>query len=135
MRECSECKHEMESVLTGLRCPICSRDQLIKELQGKVDGISSRDKTIKELHEQLGSKVTITFDDPEDAKVAMDGWKYKHTIDDIWNEVFRPIRKHGYNNRKIEEILDGLQCGEENVGYELIEHLIEIYFEVVREDE
>lgn len=43
---------------------------------------------------------------------AINGWKYRSRIDDIWNEVFRPRHKHGYGNSRINELLEKPECDE-----------------------
>jgi hypothetical protein len=69
-------------------------------------------------------KVTITYDldnpeltDNSDLELALNAYKYKSALEDIWTHVFRPNNKHGYNNL----ILDN------DTAYEVIEELMKIY--------
>lgn len=66
----------------------------------------------------------------EELDDALNGSKYKCQIEDIWTQVFRPYRKHGYNNPEINEIIE--KMGED--GDKLMEYLIDRYFEVVNDD-
>jgi hypothetical protein len=53
-------------------------------------------------------KVTITFDSYEEAEElenALNGGKYRSQLEEIWNNVFRPYHKHGFNNERINELL------------------------------
>ena len=71
-------------------------------------------------------KARLEFDLPEDElafDLAANGAKYKYTLDDVWERVFRPNNKHGYND----ELLDSEEA------YDIIEKLIAIYLEVVDE--
>ena len=73
-------------------------------------------------------KTKLIFDsevegDDELLSCALMGVKYKDTLDSIWNDVFRPHRKHGYGN----EILDS------EAAYPVIEELIERYQRLLEE--
>lgn len=73
-------------------------------------------------------KVLLRFDLPEDKEEyedAMNGSRYKCQLDDVWNNVFRPSRKHGYSNTRLNELLDKPD------GRELMELLIDLYQETV----
>jgi len=68
-------------------------------------------------------KAKLEFNIPEeqqDFDDALNGWSYKSKLEEVWNKVFRPSRKYGYNN----PILDS-----EYADY-VIEELIKIYNEV-----
>jgi len=71
-------------------------------------------------------KITMEFNLPEEQQQfddALNGTKYCIQLEEIWNKVFRPSRKHGYNN----PILDTEEaCA-------VIEELINIYNEVINE--
>jgi hypothetical protein len=76
-------------------------------------------------------KATLTFNLPEEQEEfqnAVDGTKNKYIIDEIYQHVFRPAFKHGYNSRygKLQELSDR--------DIEVIEILADIYREVIRED-
>ena len=55
-------------------------------------------------------------------------------LNDIWNQCFRPARKHGYD-AQIEKLIDA--CGKDKKGYsnayELLYALGEIYHEILSE--
>ena len=45
------------------------------------------------------SKASLSFSLPEEQEsfdAALNGWKYKAAVEDIWQNVFRPRYKHGY---------------------------------------
>lgn len=69
-------------------------------------------------------------EDREDFQLAQNGWKYKNQIEEIWEKVFRPYRKHGYSNDYLNKIIDQ---NPEIAGI-IIESLIDIYHEVINED-
>ena len=53
-------------------------------------------------------KAQLTFELPEDREEfdnAINGSKHKDMIDDIWNLIFRPYQKYGYNSPRINELL------------------------------
>lgn len=52
-------------------------------------------------------------------------------IDDIGNDLFRPARKHGYPDRKIQGCLEA--CGEN--GFELVSLLEDKFYEILEERE
>jgi len=71
-------------------------------------------------------KAKFEFTLPEENEEFLDafnGSKYKYVIEEIWNEVFRKNRKHGYNNPKLDS----------DEAYEIIEELIKIYLEVTED--
>jgi len=55
---------------------------------------------------------------------------------EIVNEVFRPARKHGYSNAKLNGLLE--QCGETDEGYgrgeEIIGILEDMFFEILEDN-
>ena len=78
-------------------------------------------------------KATLEFDLPEDREEhedALNGTKYKGQLDEVWNQVFRPHRKHGYSNQELQKLIDD----NFEIADKIIEGLIDIYLEVVRED-
>jgi len=70
-------------------------------------------------------KVTMSFndDEQEDARVALNGHKYKECVEEIWEQCFRKAFKHGY----------GIELLDSNVAYPIIDKLSEIYHEVIAE--
>jgi len=68
-------------------------------------------------------KITIEYDNVEDADTALKGWQYKEAIEEIWNKCFRPNNKYSYND----ELLDSEQA------YEIIEKIAQIYWDIVRD--
>lgn len=59
------------------------------------------------------SKAYIKFDLPEereDLELALNAWKYKNAIDEVWNNVWRPYYKHGYNNEVLNKLLEDKHC-------------------------
>lgn len=94
------------------------------------------------------SKVILEFDtyeDREEMKAALAGSENAVKLHDIWEKCFRPNRKNGYNNPKIEAILnnpklkytinhDGHNFEDVNLGYDLIELISEIYIGIINED-
>ena len=71
-------------------------------------------------------KAQLSFDlnepyEEQGLQDAINGSKYKHTLDSMWFLLFRPNNKHGYNNK----VLDS------DAAYEVIEELSKIYLEVV----
>jgi hypothetical protein len=72
----------------------------------------------------------LTFKLPEEQEefqTAIDGWKYKNAMEEVWQRVFRPFFKHGYSNAEIQSL------SETEAGSRLIEALAEIYQDVARE--
>lgn len=45
-------------------------------------------------------------EDKEDLDCALNGAKYKHALWEVGQEVFRPARKHGYPNVKLQLLID-----------------------------
>lgn len=72
-------------------------------------------------------KVHLSFSLPEeseDHEAAINGMKYKLALDEVWEKVFRPAYKHGYNNQELNRLAQSKN------GQRLIELLGEIYIEV-----
>lgn len=60
-------------------------------------------------------KVMLEFDGYEEREQyedAINGWKYKNRIEEIWQQVFRPRHKHGYVDKRINELLEDSKCDE-----------------------
>lgn len=72
-------------------------------------------------------KAILEFNIPEEQDEfndSINGTKYKSKIEDLWNELFRPFSKHGYENDRINQLLTDEKC------VELLENLIDIFHEV-----
>ena len=53
-------------------------------------------------------KATLEFNLPEDQEEyedAINGVKYKMALDAVWEKIFRPRHKHGYDNPTINELM------------------------------
>ena len=77
-------------------------------------------------------KATLKFSLPEEQQEFLDaqnGSRYKGQIDQIWMEVFRPRRKHGYKDEEINALLEKL--GDD--GDKLMEKLEDLYRSAVAE--
>ena len=77
-------------------------------------------------------KATLEFDLPEEQEAfetAVNAWRYKVRIEDIWDQVFRPRRKHGYRDEEINVLLEKL--GDD--GDKLMEKLEDLYRSAVAE--
>lgn len=86
-------------------------------------------------------KVTLEFNhgEEEEAKEAMNGSRLKCVIEEVGNEVFRPARKHGYPDREINDLLEGLSAlaGDdyEKSPYKLISLLEAKFYGIVNGDD
>ena len=99
-------------------------------------------------------KVLLKFNLPEDREEyenAMNGSKYASQLEEVTQRIFRPARKHGYSDRKIQELIDKLdRLADKEDGIteadqlndkfsagatELISLLEEKFIEIRREDE
>ena len=76
-------------------------------------------------------KAVIEFSLPEEREEhedALRGSEYKYKLDEIWNKVFRPRHKHGYNNIMLNEFL------ETDGGHLIMDELEKLYREVLNEE-
>lgn len=86
-------------------------------------------------------KATIEFNLPEESEVfesAIRATDYKLALWDISQEIFRPARKHGYSDEKIQKLLQTIdECVstvmENGQGTDLIGLLEERFYEILRE--
>lgn len=66
-------------------------------------------------------KATLEFNLPEEQEEfrdAVNGTKNQIILDEIWIEVFRPFYKHGYNDPKIQKLIDeNPVIADEIIGY------------------
>ena len=72
----------------------------------------------------MASKYILEFDNEEEFLTAVNGWKYEAQLEEVWQRVFRPNRKYGYDNK----ILD------DEKSYDVIEELIDIYLKVITDE-
>lgn len=73
-------------------------------------------------------KAKLEFDLPEEREEhedALNGTKYKLQLEDIWNKMFRPRHKHGYDDQQINDIVQRPE------GEKLMDYLEEIYKEII----
>lgn len=81
-------------------------------------------------------KITITYDDEEQAKTALNGWKLEAAIDEIKETIFRSARKHGYADPRLAKAhaaIDAL-CEEHKLEQDLtwfIGELESAFFEIL----
>lgn len=56
-------------------------------------------------------------------------------IEEVWEQLFRPIRKHGYSDTKLVKLLEELGYDEDGSlkAYELMWYLGEKYYELEKE--
>lgn len=84
-------------------------------------------------------KVTIQFnlpDERDDHYHAMHAAEYHTALWEIANQVFRPARKHGYGDSKINEIIEKLDAHYPDGGEgatELIGLLEEKFYKIIRQ--
>ena len=64
------------------------------------------------------------YDDKDMYNCAVKGQHYRDQIEEIYQRVFRPNRKHGYDN----PILD------DDKAYDIIEELFQLYQSVIQEE-
>lgn len=77
-------------------------------------------------------KATLSFSIPEeqdDFKDAMNGWRYRNQVEEIWNKVFRPYYKHGYSDQELNKLLSSPEGGI------IIDKLAELYIEVINDND
>jgi len=73
----------------------------------------------------------VNFDEceKEEAIDMIKARDMKIALWDIAQEIFRPARKHGYSNSKVQDLLD--KCGDD--GYELVSELEDMFYEILRD--
>jgi hypothetical protein len=74
------------------------------------------------------SKVIIEFNLPEEQEEfqdALNGTKNAIKFSEVWEKLFRPRHKHGYNNSKLQDLIDSSP----QVG-EALDILEELYQEI-----
>jgi len=83
---------------------------------------------------------TIIFkcESVDDARVYANAFRYKDAFEEVWMKLFRPRLKHGYNSKKINDLLER-NGSEDKDGdfsspcHELMDELEKLYHEI-RED-
>lgn len=79
------------------------------------------------------------IDDRHDFKLANKASDMYLVLWDVAQEIFRPYRKHGYNNSRLNDMID--QSGktldvdgyESTYGYEIVETLEKMFYELLEE--
>jgi hypothetical protein len=93
-------------------------------------------------------KATLTFtlpDDEAEFQAAVDGHKYKAALWEISQRIFRPARKHGYSDTRIQSLLDttdsvkvpsmdGYTDDGVGGGTELVAALEKLFYEILNEE-
>jgi hypothetical protein len=70
------------------------------------------------------------YEDSDALDAALNGAKYRDKLDEIWQQVFRPYRKHGYSQKKLQECIEA----NPEVAETILEGLIEIYQGVTNDE-
>jgi len=87
----------------------------------------------KKLGKLLEATIEVedSFYDLQEFKVMLNGRIYKEALEEVWNYIFRPHRKHGYGD----PILDkGMENGTDiQSTNDVIEALIDRHQEVIEE--
>ena len=86
-------------------------------------------------------KVILEFDgneEREEINDALKGGEYKSKLDEMWQQMFRPRHKHGYNDKDINDLLGAHISDEEmepahTACCRLMDELEKIYHRVVDE--
>jgi hypothetical protein len=79
-------------------------------------------------------KAVLIFELPEDKEdfdLARKATDFSMALNDIQNEVFRPARKHGYDDKQIQVLVDELDDKSEGKATELISLLEERYYKII----
>lgn len=93
-------------------------------------------------------KGTISFNLPEEQEefeLAIKAGKYRAALWEIGQQVFRPARKHGYSNVRIQSLLDtmdsvkvpsldGYTEDEVGGGTELVSELEKLFYQILQEE-
>jgi hypothetical protein len=79
------------------------------------------------------AKVILEFDfneDREDYGAAINGFAYKYKFEEVWDEMFRPRHKHGYRNKRLNDLLmeDETEAGK--IANEVMDILESIYQDI-----
>lgn len=70
----------------------------------------------------------LNKDEMDTIKNMLNAEDMQFALSEIHNNVFRPARKHGYSDRKIQDLLDKTEDGEEIIGL-----LEEEFFRILNE--
>lgn len=68
-------------------------------------------------------------EESEDFELALKGASTHYKLEEVWDRVFRPYRKHGYGDPEINKIIED----NPEVADKIIEYLIGLYLEVKNE--
>jgi hypothetical protein len=76
--------------------------------------------------------VMIKFALPEEdaeMKLALRASEYQQALYRVTQEIFRPARKHGYDNAKLQALMN-----DNPASYEIIGMLEDLFFEIIKEE-
>lgn len=76
-------------------------------------------------------KAVLEFNLPEEKEehnLALNGLKYKNQLDDIWQILFRPRHKYGYNDKEIDKLINSKN------GEKIMDFLEQQYINIINED-
>lgn len=76
--------------------------------------------------------VSITYTLPEEdaeMKLAINAASYREALYKVSQEIFRPARRHGYNNAKLQALMNDNPASHEIVGM-----LEDMFYEIVKEE-
>ena len=77
--------------------------------------------------------VMIKFALPEEdaeMKLALKASSYQQALYKVAQEIFRPARKHGYDNAKLQALMN-----DNPASYEIVGMLEDLFFEIVKEED
>jgi len=77
------------------------------------------------FYKKKGAVNGIPYEE-ERFQVATKAMDYKLALQEVHTEVFRPARKHGYSNPKIQDLLT-------DSGEDLIYELEQLFFKIINE--
>lgn len=89
----------------------------------------------------MRAKLTFDLSDPDDRNEFTRCTKATDAYIALWDigqEIFRPHRKHGYSDSRVQELIDKCPTfktkdGETDYCSEVIEKLEEMFYEILRE--
>lgn len=93
-------------------------------------------------------KATLSFNLPEERdefETAVNAGKYRSALWEVMQRIFRPARKHGYSNMRIQTLLDttdsvkvpsmdGYTEDAVGAGTELVAELEKLFYEILQEE-
>lgn len=79
-------------------------------------------------------KAKLIFNLPEEREefeLAQNGVNFSIALNEIKNEIFRPARKHGYNDANIQKLVEELDNVSDGKATELISLLEERLYQII----